>query len=109
MGIVEITPDNFEKEVFESNVPVVLEFSAEWCGPCKMIAAELEALVAEAKGAVKVCTVDVDKNQELAVKYNVVSIPHLCFMHDGVIKASATGYMKKDEIVKRLESVVGSR
>ena len=73
---VEITTDNFEQEVIEADVPVLVDFWAEWCMPCKMVAPVLEEMSKEYEGKLKIGELDVDSQADLAARYNVVSIPH---------------------------------
>jgi len=89
-SIVNLTEDNFEEEVEKSEVPVLVDFWAEWCGPCKMIAPVLDEIAEELGDSVKITKVNVDEAQALAVKYGVRSIPLLLFFKDGE---------KKDEVV----------
>jgi thioredoxin 1 len=82
---VTITAENFEQEVLKSDIPVLTDFWAEWCMPCKMIAPTLEELAEEYKGKLKVAKVDVDSLPDLAQKYNIVSIPTLLLFKNGEI------------------------
>ena len=95
---ITITNENFEAEVLNSDVPVLLDFWATWCGPCRMIAPDLEKIAAENAGTLKVGKVNVDEQMELAVKFNVTSIPLLVVMKDGKIVNKAVGAMPKAKI-----------
>ncbi|MCI8327108.1 MAG: thioredoxin [Lachnospiraceae bacterium] len=102
MGIITITNDNFEEEVLKSKKPVLLDFWAEWCGPCKMQSPILDEIAAELKDSVKIGKVNVDEEAALALKYQVMSIPTLVVMRDGVFQEKAVGLQSKDTILKML-------
>ena len=95
---VTITKENFESEVLKSEVPVLLDFWATWCGPCRMIAPALEEIAAENAGKLKVGKVNVDEEMELAMQFGVTSIPLLVVMKDGKIVNKAVGAMPKAKI-----------
>ena len=95
---VTITKENFEAEVLNSSVPVLLDFWATWCGPCRMIAPALEEIAAENAGKLKVGKVNVDEEMELAMRFGVTSIPLLVVMKDGKIVNKAVGAMPKAKI-----------
>ena len=95
---ITITNENFEAEVLNSDVPVLLDFWATWCGPCRMIAPDLEKIAAENAGTLKVGKVNVDEEMELAMKFGVTSIPLLVVMKDGKIVSKAVGAMPKAKI-----------
>ena len=88
---VTITSDNFENEVLQSDVPVLADFWAEWCMPCKMIAPALEEIASEYSGKLKIAKVDVDSEPDLAQKFNVVSIPTLLLFKNGEIANQHVG------------------
>lgn len=81
--MIEVTSENFKKEVLESNIPVFVDMYAPWCGPCKAIAPILEKLQAEYGEKIKIVKVDIDENSELATKYNIQSIPNMVMFKDG--------------------------
>ena len=95
---ITITKDNFEAEVLNSSVPVLLDFWATWCGPCRMIAPALEEIAAENAGKLKVGKVNVDEEMELAMRFGVTSIPLLVVMKDGKVGNKADGAMPKAKI-----------
>lgn len=103
MAEVTLTSENFENEVLKSEVPVVVDFWATWCGPCKMIAPELEELAGEYAGRIKVGKVNVDDQSALAEKFGISSIPTLMLFRDGKHVDTTVGYMTKSQ----LESFVG--
>ena len=106
MKPVTITDDNFESEVIKSNQPVMIDFWATWCGPCKMIAPIVEELAGEYDGKIKVGKLDVDENQQVSIRYGVRSIPTLLIFKDGVVKDTLIGAMPKTQIVQRLKAVL---
>ena len=96
---ITLTLSNFEEEVIKSDVPVVVDFWATWCGPCRMVAPEVEALAEEYDGKVKVGKVNVDEEEELAVKYRVSSIPTLILFKNGEAVKKSIGYKTKDALI----------
>ena len=102
MSVVHITKDNFQSLVRESTVPVLLDFWAVWCGPCKMIAPMVEA-IADEREDVLVGKINVDEEMELAMEFGITSIPTLVVMKDGRIAATAVGYRPKADIEKLLD------
>ena len=102
---VTIDESNFETEVTRSSLPVVVDFWAEWCGPCKMIAPLLDEIATEKAGAVKIGKVDIDKNQSLSLKYNVRAIPTLLFFKNGQVVDQVTGMTSKKDLLGRVEAM----
>ena len=102
MEVTKITNDNFEEEVLKSTVPVVLDFWADWCGPCKMQSPVFEALSEELAGKVKFGSVNVDEQAALALKYQVMSIPMLVVMQYGIFKKKAIGLQTREDILDLL-------
>lgn len=101
MSVLHITKDTFEQEILQSDKPVLLDFFAVWCGPCKMIAPVLDE-IAEEREDIKVCKINVDEEQELASRYQVMSIPTLFVIKNGEITNQAMGAMPKDKILSLL-------
>jgi len=106
MGLIEITDDNFETEVVNSDLPVLIDFWAVWCGPCKMIAPIVEELATEYDGKAKIGKLDVDSNQQTSIKYGVRSIPTLLLFKDGELKETIIGAVPKTNIVEKLKALV---
>ncbi|MBQ4526828.1 MAG: thioredoxin [Clostridia bacterium] len=98
MAEIIITKDNFEAEVLKSDIPVLVDFWAPWCGPCKMLSPVLEEFAEEYNGKVKVGKVNVDEQTELAVKYGIISIPALIVFENGEKTNSTVGYCTKEAL-----------
>jgi thioredoxin 1 len=103
MSITHITTDNFESEVLQSGQPVLLDFWAEWCGPCKMIAPILDQIADEYKGRLQIGKLDVEENQGIAMKYGVRSIPTLILFKEGVVEAQHVGMLSKAQLTRLLD------
>ena len=106
MKPVEITDDNFETEVIKSDKPVLIDFWAVWCGPCKLIAPIVEELAGEYEGKVKIGKLDVDSNQQTSIKFGVRSIPTLLLFKGGNLKDTIIGAVPKSKIVEKLNAVL---
>ena len=102
--IVHVTEDSFEPSVLKSDVPVLVDYWAEWCGPCKALAPLLEDLAKDYGGKLKIAKVNVDENQQLARKYNIKAIPTLMLFKDGNVQASKLGMMSKPQLTAFLDS-----
>ena len=98
MAEIIITNKNFEEEVLKSDIPVLVDFWATWCGPCRMLAPIVEEIANENEGTLKVGKVDVDQQAELAMKYGIMSIPTLILFKDGQPVAQSLGYKPKAQI-----------
>jgi thioredoxin 1 len=104
MSIVHINNDNFESDVLKSGKPVLVDFWAEWCGPCKMIAPILEEISTEYDERLQIAKVDVEENQAIAMQYGIRSIPTLMIFKDGVVQAQHVGMLSKDQLSQLLEA-----
>ncbi|NLY81510.1 MAG: thioredoxin [Clostridiales bacterium] len=102
MSIVHVTKDNFEAEVVNSDVPVLIDFFATWCGPCKMQGPILDELAEEMKD-VKICKIDVDKEPDIARQFGVMSIPTIMVMKKGEVTFKQPGLRQKRELVDLLK------
>ena len=102
--IVHVTDSSFEGDVLGSDIPVLVDFWAAWCGPCKMIAPILDELADEYAGRVKICKMDVDSNQETPAKFNVRGIPTLILFKDGNIEATKVGALSKTQLVEFIDA-----
>lgn len=99
MSVIKLTRENFEEEVMKSKLPVVVDFWAEWCGPCRMQSPIVDDLAETMQGKLKVCKVNVDEEGDLAAKYNIMSIPTLLFFNKGNVVNTAVGLHSKQEIL----------
>ncbi len=102
----KFTEDNFENEVLKSDIPVLVDFYADWCGPCKMMMPVVEKLAETYDGKVKVGKVNSDENNELAAKYGIMSIPSFLIIKKGEVVDSAMGAMPIDALAKKLDAVL---
>ncbi|MHB9029642.1 MAG: thioredoxin [Candidatus Latescibacterota bacterium] len=102
----EVTDSTFQSQVIENPLPVIVDFWATWCPPCRMIAPFLEQIAGEYEGKAVVCKVDVDQNHALAQKYNVRSIPTILFFKGGEVKEQVVGALPKDQIAARLSKLL---
>lgn len=104
-AVITLTEANFESEIASSNVPVIVDFWAPWCGPCKMLGPILDEMAKEQEGKVKIGKVNVDDAPNLSTKFGVRSIPMLVFFKDGAAKDSVVGVQSKDALTKRLAAL----
>ena len=106
MTELTLTKNNFESEVLASEIPVLVDFWAEWCGPCRMIAPTIEELANEYEGKVKVGKVNVDKESELAIRYHIDAIPALLIFKNGEVVESRKGLRPKSELCTVLDQII---
>ncbi len=104
---IEVNETNFDAEVLKAAQPVLVDFWAPWCGPCKMLAPVLEEIATEQAGRVKVAKVNVDENPELSARYAVQAIPTLLFFANGEVRGQQVGAVGKKTLVAKLEQVAG--
>ena len=103
--VIKLDEANFDREVTQDEKPVIVDFWAEWCGPCKMIAPLLDEIAREKADAVKVAKVNVDENQSLSLKYNIRAIPALLFFKNGQLRDQVTGVTSKKDLLNRIEAL----
>lgn len=101
MAVIKVNAENFETEVMQSDKPVLIDFWAEWCGPCKMLSPVVDEIGEEVED-VKICKVNVDEESDLAAKFKVMSIPTLVLMESGKIKETSMGVKSKTAILKMI-------
>ena len=103
-NIVNVTDASFEQDVLQSDVPVLVDYWAEWCGPCKMIAPVLEEMAEEYEGKLKVCKLNIDENEQTPPKFNIRGIPTLMLFKNGQVAATKIGAMPKSALFQWVES-----
>ncbi len=103
MSVLKIGEENFEKEVLKSEGKVLLDFYADWCMPCKMMSPIIDEIAEELQGKVKVGKINVDNNQELAMKYDVMSIPTIMIFENGTLLKTFIGVTDKDDLLEQLK------
>jgi thioredoxin 1 len=104
-SVIKLDESNFDREVTQDGKPVIVDFWAEWCGPCKMIAPLLDEIAREKADAVKVAKVNIDENQSLSLKYNIRAIPALLFFKNGQLRDQITGVTSKKDLLNRIEAL----
>jgi thioredoxin 1 len=104
-SVIKLDESNFDREVTQDDKPVIVDFWAEWCGPCKMIAPLLDEIAREKAGSVKVAKVNVDENQSLSLKYNIRAIPALLFFKNGQLRDQVTGVTSKKDLLHRVDAL----
>lgn len=105
-NIIEVSDDNFQETVIDSEMPILLDFWAEWCGPCKMIAPVLEELASEYGEKLKICKMDVDANPETAPKYGIRGIPTLILFNNGDVAGTKVGALSKSQLSEFIDSAI---
>ena len=98
MSLVKLTSENFEQEVLASDLPVLIDFNADWCGPCQMMKPVIEEIASSQEGSLKVCDCNVDANADLALKYGIMSIPCFILMDKGIFVDKLVGAVSQEEL-----------
>ena len=102
--ITHVTDDSFESDVLTSDVPVLVDYWAEWCGPCKVIAPILKEIASEYRDKMRVCKIDIEENEETPPKYGIRGIPTLMLFKDGNVEATKVGALSKSQLTAFLDS-----
>lgn len=103
MSVLKISKENFEEEVLKADKPVIIDFYADWCGPCRMMSPIIDEIAEEKASSIKVGKINVDENQELAMKYGVMSIPTIIVIKNGKVDKTFVGVRSKSEILEGIE------
>jgi thioredoxin 1 len=101
---VNVTEENFEKEVLQSDKPVIVDVYASWCGPCQQMMPIVEELASELAGSHKFAKLNVDEARDLSVKYGVISVPTFLFIKNGEVKGKETGFMNKEVLKEKIDA-----
>src|SRR5438876_12278040 len=104
-AVIKLDESNFDRELTQDDKPVIVDFWAELCGPCKMIAPLLDEIAREKAGTIKVAKVNVDENQSLSLKYNIRAIPALLFFKNGQLRDQVTGMTSKKDLLGRIDAL----
>jgi thioredoxin 1 len=104
-AVITLNESNFDRELTQDDKPMIVDFWAEWCGPCKMISPLLDEIAREKAGAVKIAKVNVDDNQSLSFKYNIRAIPALLFFKNGQLRDQVIGVTSKKDLLNRVEAM----
>ena len=104
--IIYLTDENYEDEAMKSELPVLVDFYAEWCGPCKMVGPSIEDMAAKYAGKAKICKINIDEQRKLAITNKVMSIPTLFFIKDGEIKERISGALPQAALEEKLDALI---
>ena len=105
MSVLKITEENFEKEVLNSNVPVIIDFYADWCGPCKMMSPIVDEIAEEVGDRIKVGKINTDENMNLSSKFEIMSIPTILIIKNGNVEKSFIGVTDKETIINEINNI----
>jgi thioredoxin 1 len=105
-NIIHLSDETFQKEVMESSIPVLVDYWAEWCGPCKMIAPILDDLVSEYDGKLKIAKLNIDENPQTPIKFGIRGIPTLMIFKDGNPEATKVGALSKSQLTAFIDSTI---
>lgn len=105
-NVLDVNDANFDHEVIKSDLPVLVDFWAAWCGPCRMVAPVVEAISEEYAGRIKVTKLNVDENRNTAASYGIMSIPTLLLFKGGEVKDRLVGYRPKNELVRAIDALL---
>lgn len=104
--LLHLNSQNFDSEVLQSNIPVLVDFSATWCVPCQMVAPVMEQLAKEFNGKAKIAKVDIDECSDLAMKYNIMSVPSMVYFKNGEIKDQVIGAVPAEHLSEKLKQLL---
>ena len=104
--LLHLKTNEFDKEVLQSNQPVLVDFSATWCGPCQMMGPVMEKLAKDCEGKAIVANIDIDENSDLAMKYNIMSVPSMLFFKNGEIKEQVIGAVPEEHLSEKLNNLL---
>ena len=104
--MLEVSADTFEQEVLKSDIPVIIDLWAPWCGPCKALTPILESIAADYEGKVKVVKLNIDESPTIAAQYQVMSIPTVLFFKDGNVESQVIGLVGKDKIAHKIDAML---
>ena len=105
-AVVEVDDANFESEVLKSALPVLLDFSAEWCGPCKRLEPVVREIAGEYGGRLKVAHLDIDRSQATAVRFGIMSVPTVLFFREGRVHDQLLGFVPKEKLVEKIDRLL---
>jgi thioredoxin 1 len=105
-AVIEVDDANFESEVLNSPLPVLVDFSAEWCGPCKRLEPVVRDIAGEYEGRIKVARLDIDRAQATAVRYGIMSVPTVLFIKEGRVRDQLLGSVPREKIVEKIDRIL---
>jgi thioredoxin 1 len=103
--VVEVNSSNFESEVLQAETPVLVDFAAEWCGPCKQLTPILKDVASQLGDQAKICHLDIDQSQDIALKYDIMSVPTLLFLKGGTVQDKSVGVLSKQAILDKISNL----